>query len=67
MALKVIGDSVKEDAIYFRYAGESRPIKPGKLRQIIAERERKAIADFSRRMRQVQRVRLPRSILRLVR
>jgi hypothetical protein len=53
IALKVIGDAVKEGAIYYRYVGESRSIKPGELRQIIAERERKAVADFSRRMSQV--------------
>lgn len=53
VALKVIGDSVKEGTIYYRYVGESRPIKPGELRQILVERERKAVADFSRRMSQV--------------
>lgn len=50
VALKVVGQDVKEGAIYFRYVGETRTIKPGELRQIIAMREQRAIAEFSRRM-----------------
>ncbi|MEN3208583.1 ATP-binding protein [Methylorubrum populi] len=53
MAVKNIGQEVKEGAIYFRYEGESRPIKPGELRQIIARREQQAVAEFTRRMNQV--------------
>lgn len=50
IALKNIGSDVKEGAIYFRYVGETRAIKPGELRQIIAMREQPAVAEFSRRM-----------------
>ncbi|MBR0730461.1 hypothetical protein JQ582_41775 [Bradyrhizobium japonicum] len=39
--------------IYFRYVGETRLIKPGELRQIIAGREQRAIAEFSARMGRV--------------
>ncbi|WP_457094870.1 AlbA family DNA-binding domain-containing protein [Microvirga sp. P5_D2] len=51
MAVKNIGNStVKEGAIYYRYVGETRQIKPGELRQIIANREQRAVAEFSQRM-----------------
>lgn len=50
IALKMMGQDVKEGCIYFRYVGETRTIKPGELRQIIALREQRAIAEFSRRM-----------------
>ncbi len=50
MALKMMGQDVKEGCIYFRYVGETRTIKPGELRQIIAVREQRAVAEFSRRM-----------------
>lgn len=50
IALKMIGHDVKEGCIYFRYVGETRVIKPGELRQIIARREQRAVAEFSRRM-----------------
>ncbi len=50
MALKMMGQDVKEGCIYFRYVGETRTIKPGELRQIIAMREQRAVAEFSRRM-----------------
>lgn len=53
IALKNIGNDVKEGAIYYRYVGETRAIKPGELRQIIARREQAAIAEFSRRMTRV--------------
>lgn len=53
MAIKNIGAEVKEGTIYFRYEGESRPIKPGELRQIIARREQQAVAEFTQRMNQV--------------
>jgi hypothetical protein len=53
IALKNISGDVKEGAIYFRYVGETRTIKPGELRQIIANREQQAVADFARRMGQV--------------
>ncbi|GGC48929.1 AlbA family DNA-binding domain-containing protein [Chelatococcus reniformis] len=54
MALKMIGDSVKEGHIYYRYVGESRAIKPGELREIIAARERRAVGAFVRQMNMVQ-------------
>ncbi|MDV3251121.1 ATP-binding protein [Devosia sp. BK] len=50
IALKVIGQDVKEGCIYFRYVGETRTIKPGELRHIINMREQRAVAEFSRRM-----------------
>jgi hypothetical protein len=50
IALKMMGQDVKEGCIYFRYVGETRTIKPGELRQIIAMREQRAVAEFSRRM-----------------
>jgi Putative DNA-binding domain len=53
IALKNIGNDVKEGTVYYRYVGETRPIKPGELRQIIATREQKAVADFSKRMARV--------------
>ncbi|MDI4236670.1 ATP-binding protein [Bradyrhizobium sp. Arg237L] len=53
MALKNIGNDLKEGTIYYRYVGETRAIKPGELRQIIADREQKAVAEFSTRMRRV--------------
>jgi len=53
MALKNIGSDVKEGTIYYRYVGETRAIKPGELRQIIAMREQRAIAEFSQRMTRV--------------
>lgn len=53
IALKNIAGDVREGAIYFRYVGETRAIKPGELRQIIANREQRAIAEFSRRMARV--------------
>lgn len=53
VAIKNIGQDVKEGGIYFRYVGETRLIKPGELRQIIAAREQRAIAEFSARMGRV--------------
>ena len=53
VALKNIASDVKEGGIYYRYVGETRLIKPGELRQIIANREKRAIADFSQRMARV--------------
>lgn len=53
VALKGIGNVVSEGAIYYRYVGETRPIKPGELRQIIAMREQRAVAEFSQRMARV--------------
>lgn len=50
IALKMVGQDVKEGCIYFRYVGETRTIKPGELRQIIATREQRAVAEFSKRM-----------------
>lgn len=50
IALKMVGQDVKEGCVYFRYVGETRTIKPGELRQIIATREQRAVAEFSRRM-----------------
>lgn len=53
VAIKNVGQDVKEGGIYFRYVGETRLIKPGELRQIIAGREQRAIAEFSARMGRV--------------
>jgi hypothetical protein len=53
IAVKNFGNDVKEGAIYFRYVGETRLIKPGELRQIIKMREQKAVEEFSRRMSRV--------------
>jgi hypothetical protein len=43
----------KEGGIYFRYVGETRLIKPGELRQIVAGPEQRTIAEFSARMGRV--------------
>ncbi|MBR0850260.1 ATP-binding protein [Bradyrhizobium diazoefficiens] len=53
IAIKNVGQDVKEGGIYFRYVGETRLIKPGELRQIIAAREQRAVAEFSARMNRV--------------
>jgi hypothetical protein len=53
VAIKNVGQDVKEGGIYFRYVGETRLIKPGELRQIIAAREQRAVAEFSARMNRV--------------
>ena len=53
IAVKNVGGDVREGAIYFRYVGETRQIKPGELRQIIKMREQKAVEEFSRRMSRV--------------
>jgi Putative DNA-binding domain len=53
IALKNMGSDLREGAIYFRYVGETRHIKPGELRAIIETREARAVAEFSRRMNRV--------------
>jgi hypothetical protein len=53
IALKEMGSDLREGAIYFRYVGETRQIKPGELRAIIEMREARAVAEFSRRMSRV--------------
>jgi hypothetical protein len=53
VALKNIASDVREGTIYYRYVGETRAIKPGELRQIIAMREQRAVAEFSQRMMRV--------------
>lgn len=53
IAIKNVNNQFKEGAIYFRYVGETRAIKPGELRQIIAYREQKAIAEFAQSMAKV--------------
>ncbi|WP_441255862.1 RNA-binding domain-containing protein [Tardiphaga sp. 285_C5_N1_2] len=53
LAIKNVGQDIKEGGIYFRYVGETRLIKPGELRQIIAAREQRAIAEFGARVRRV--------------
>lgn len=53
ISIKNVNTEVKEGAIYFRYVGETRMIKPGELQNIISFREQKAIADFSRRMSRI--------------
>lgn len=53
IALKNIGTEVREGTVYFRYVGETRAIKPGELRKIIADREQKAVAAFSHQMARI--------------
>lgn len=53
IAIKSVGQDVKEGGIYYRYVGETRLIKPAELRQLIAAREQRAIAEFSSRMSRV--------------
>lgn len=53
IVLKEMGSDLREGAIYFRYVGETRQIKPGELRAIIEAREARAVAEFSRRMSRV--------------
>ena len=53
VAIKNVGQDIREGGIYFRYVGETRLIKPGELRQIIAAREQRAIAEFSSRMARI--------------
>lgn len=53
VAIKAMNKDLVEGTIYFRYVGESKPIKPGELRQIIAYRERRAVSEFSRSMQRV--------------
>lgn len=53
VATKTMNKGLVEGAIYFRYVGESKPIKPGELRQIIAHREQRAVAEFARSMTRV--------------
>jgi hypothetical protein len=48
IALKEMGSDLREGAVYFRYVGETRQIKPGELRAIIEAREARAVAEFSR-------------------
>lgn len=53
IALKNVGNDLKEGAIYFRYVGETRAIKPGELRKIISQREQRAVSEFAQRMARV--------------
>jgi Predicted transcriptional regulator containing an HTH domain and an uncharacterized domain shared with the mammalian protein Schlafen len=53
VAIKAMNKDLAEGAIYYRYVGESKPIKPGELRQIIAHRERRAVGEFARSMQRV--------------
>jgi predicted HTH transcriptional regulator len=53
IVLKGMGNDLREGAVYFRYVGETRQIKPGELRAIIEAREARAVAEFSRRMNRV--------------
>ena len=53
LAIKAMNKGLSEGAIYYRYVGESKPIKPGELRQIIAHRERRAVGEFARSMNRV--------------
>jgi Putative DNA-binding domain len=50
IAIKGMGKDLVEGAIYYRYVGESKAIKPGELNQIIAYREQRAVMDFARNM-----------------
>jgi Putative DNA-binding domain len=53
VVIKAMGRELTEGTIYYRYVGESKPIKPGELRQIIAYRERQAVTQFARGMTRV--------------
>ncbi len=53
IAIKNVNNEFREGAIYYRYVGETRVIKPGELQQIIAYREQRAIAEFSNRISRV--------------
>jgi Putative DNA-binding domain len=53
IAIKAMGKDLREGTIYYRYVGESKPIKPGELRQLIAYRERQAVAQFAKSMTRV--------------
>ncbi|UPK26744.1 AlbA family DNA-binding domain-containing protein [Bradyrhizobium sp. 195] len=53
IVLKGMGGDLREGAVYFRYVGETRQIKPGEMRAIIEAREARAVAEFSRRMSRV--------------
>ena len=53
VAIKNVGNDLKEGGIYYRYVGETRLIKPGELRRIIAARERRAVEEFARSMARV--------------
>ena len=53
VAIKGMNKDLAEGAIYYRYVGESKPIKPGELRQIIAHREQRAVSEFARSMARV--------------
>ncbi|WLC16282.1 AlbA family DNA-binding domain-containing protein [Bradyrhizobium diazoefficiens] len=53
IVLKGMGNDLREGAVYFRYVGETRQIKPGEMRAIIEAREARAVAEFSRRMSRV--------------
>ena len=48
VAIKGMNKDLVEGTIYYRYVGESKAIKPGELRQIIAYREQRAVTDFAR-------------------
>ena len=53
VAVKNISSDVKEGAIYYRYVGETRTIRPGELRQIISYREHKAVSEFAQKVGRV--------------
>ena len=53
VAIKGMNKDLAEGTIYYRYVGESKPIKPGELRQIISYREQQAVAEFARNMTRV--------------
>ncbi|WP_293491910.1 ATP-binding protein [Parvibaculum sp.] len=50
IATKNIGKELREGTIYYRYSGETRPIRPGELRHILAMREQRTINNLSRRI-----------------
>ena len=49
LATKSINKDFTEGSIYFRYPGESKAIRPGELRSIIADREKRAVIEFAQR------------------
>ncbi|WP_077968174.1 helix-turn-helix domain-containing protein [Ensifer adhaerens] len=53
IAIKNVNNEFREGAIYYRYVGETRAIKPGELQQIITYREQRAISEFSNRISRV--------------
>jgi len=53
IATKTVGSDFIEGAIYFRYPAQSKLVKPGELRQILAIREAAAVHAFAEKMQRI--------------